>query len=152
MKSSTIDNHTHSTPMYNCTHAQAWVLGWAITRWNWRNVVGLFRPPVLDSVAIIPRNKDLVDPEDRFEPEMFRANGTFVDTPLNHYLRLHRRGTDYDFFVNAGFLLNQFLLGPKNGYATLKEMIKLAEEDYANGGAPEDGFGLVQETGLSDQR
>ncbi len=150
MKSTTLENHSHTNPLYNCTHTQAWVLGWAISRWNWRNVLLCFRPPVLQSVAIIPRNKDLVDPDDRFTPDMFRHDGTFVEQPLNHYLRLQIPGKDWDFFVNAGFLLNQFLLGPSNGYATLKEMIQLAKEDYATSGTPEGSLGLVQEEGPSE--
>lgn len=148
MLGSTIENHTHNDTLYNCTHAQAWAIGWVISRWSIWNVLQLFRPPVLASVAIVPKNKDLVDPTDTFELSMFHKGGTFENTPLNHYLRLQRRGSKHYFFVNAGFLLNQFILGPRNGFSILKELINLAEKELATyDNASEESFDIIQEAG-----
>lgn len=146
----TIQNHTHDDIRYNCTHLQAWTLGWLISRYSWYNLLYWFQPPVLDSVAIIPKRKDLVDPQDQFTPDMFRHGALFEQVPLNHYLRLHKRGTNEreGFFINAGFLLQSFLLGPKYGYATLKELIRLAEKELSlsNTNSSEEGTDVIQET------
>lgn len=80
----------------------------------------------------MPINKDLVDLEDLFEPSMFKQGGTFEDVPLNHYIRLAIPGTTDTFLVNAGFLLNQFMLRRSLGYASLKEMLKIAKEKLAS--------------------
>lgn len=129
MKATTIENHTNPKPAYNCTHLQAWLLGYAVTSWGWHNLLHWFRPPVLESVAIVPQNKDLVDPDDIFEPYMFQPKGTFFDVPLNNYLRLSLRGYDGTFLINAGFLLNQFMISRRNGFTALKDLLQHAKEE-----------------------
>ena len=119
MKQSTLINHTNLKPTYNCTHIQAWLLGRHIERWSVNNVRFFFRPPRLESVAVIPLvpNKD----DDHFESEMFMSNGMCGAMPLNHYLRLSIPGVKGTFLVNAGFLLRKFIEDYKGGYRLLKE-------------------------------
>lgn len=127
MKSSTIRNHTHPKPQYNCTHIIAWLLGRRLAEWNWYNWRYMFRPPVLENVAIVPLQYNAGD--DPFEPDMFHAGGLLSTEPLNHYLRLRKRGTSSTFLVNAGYLLQRFALGNRIGYLTLKEVIELAQQE-----------------------
>lgn len=131
MKASTVINHTNPKPEYNCTHLEAWILGYFITRWNWRNVLLLFRPPVLESISIVAVDKDLIDPDDVFPPTVFQPNGSFFDTPLNHYVRLSLAGHDNTFLLNAGFLLNQFKIGSHHGFQVLKGLLKHAKKELS---------------------
>lgn len=150
MKQSTIENHTHDSPDHNSTHLQAWSLGWGISRWSIWNVLLLFRPPQLKAVAIIPKTQELVDPDDNFEPAMFRPNGLFFQTPLNHYLRLRHAGGKEDFFLNVGMLLNEFMISRKAGYRALKELLDHAKKELAKIDSTEAGTSLVQEEGSGD--
>lgn len=110
----------------------------------------LFRPPLLKAVAIIPKREGLVEPDEQFEPAMFRPSGMFYQTPLNHYLRLRHRGGKEDFFVNVGILMNEFLVSRKAGFRALKEILVHAKKELAKIDTSEDGTSLIQETGPGD--
>ncbi len=127
MTSATIRNHTNSRPLYNSTHVHTWILGKHIEKWSWYNVRYMFRPPILESVAIVPNEYSADD--DQFSHEMFHPNGLFATTPLNHYLRLRIHGTTSTFLVNAGYLISRFLLGQHIGFLTLKEVLQVAKEN-----------------------
>ena len=129
MKQSTLINHTNLKPDYNCTHLQAWLLGRHIEKWSLQNCLLFFRPPKLESVAVVPLvpNKD----DDYFESEMFLPNGMCGAMPLNHYLRLSMPGVKGTFLVNAGFLLCKFVEDYKSGYKLLKEVMARARQEMA---------------------
>ena len=146
MKATTIENYTNSNPAYNCTHLQAWLVGYALSRWGLHNLVYWFRPPVFHSVVIVPRNKDLVDMEDMFEPYMLRPGGTFFDVPLNNYCRFSLRGVDGTFLINAGNIINTFKMSRVEGFRALKDLLKHAKEGlHAPFDITEDGNTELQE-------
>ena len=126
MTSATIRNHTNPKQLYNCAHVHAWSLGKYIEQWSWYNIRYLFRPPILESVAIVPNEYNPDD--DQFSHEMFHPGGVFATTPLNHYLRLRLHGNKNTFLVNAGYLINRFLLSQRLGYLTLREVLQVAKE------------------------
>lgn len=151
MKQSTLDNHTNKVPEFNCTHVEAWAVAYTVRRWSIWNLLYWFKPPQLHSVSIIPERMDLVDKEDKFEPSMFKPNGTFYHTPLNHYIRLRINNGQDEFWANAAILLNEFIVSPRHGYRMLKEFISRAKEELAKTGPTEDRLGGLQEAGVSNR-
>lgn len=124
MRQITIANHTNPNPLYNCTHVNAWAIAARVERWTRYNLLYLFKPPRVDSIVLVPNKHNPED--DRFETDMFMVNGVFADTQLNHYLELTTGGQEL--VVNAGFLLNRFVLGDDIGYRTLRDIIQIGSE------------------------
>jgi len=129
---------------------EAWLLAYTVSRWSIYNVLYWFKPPVLKAVAVIPTDMDTIDPEDRFDADMFKPNGLFFSTPLNHYIRFQLRGNaDGDFFVNAGSLIEDFVASRAGGYRVLKGLMKRAQKELSKPDPTEGCTCDVQEEGFS---
>lgn len=93
-------------------------------------------PPNLQTVVLMPRVEGY-EPSEEFTDDMFTSTGIFAHTPLNHYLMLlSDAGTRY--YINAGFLLDQFAWGDKVGYKALKTVVGHAnQKSKPNNTSPE---------------
>ena len=81
---------------------------------------------------------------------MFRPNGFLHTTPLNHYIRVRVDNGKYEFWANAGVLLEAFRTKYRYGFKTMKEFITLAKKELSKASVTEHGVNRVQETSLSE--
>jgi len=127
VKESTISNHVNPNPTCNCTHIAAWGMAAHISKWGWHNVRYMFKPLNPISIVIVPQ--EFTPEDEQFEPSMFRTDGTFYTTPLNHYIKVQLEGVPAPILINAGLLINNWLRWPETKFwKAIKTLIKEAKQ------------------------
>lgn len=129
MKQSTVQNYTNPRPIYNCPHFAAWGLATRLAKPGLHNLRLGFMPPEVEGIALQPvdANAALADGDDDFTTEMFMPGGTFHETQLNHYVKLRPWRSQDTFMVNAGYLLNHFVISDMLGYKEYKRLANVAK-------------------------
>lgn len=138
MKESNIQYYTNSRGIYNTPHFGAWAVAIRLAHWGIYNLRYGFLPPKILGITLYPNDPNMrVEDPEQFTPEMFGPAGPFHETPLNHYIKVQPAFSKDSFLINAGYLLNHFILDNKLGYKEYKRLLNaenkgIAKTDYNN--------------------
>lgn len=153
MKEITIRYYTNSRGIYNTPHFAAWALAGRLRTYGLHNLRYGFLPPKVVGISLYPDKPDqppLADPE-QFTVDMFKADGMFHETPLNHYIKLKPAGQKDDILINAGYLLNHFIISDSLGYAEYKRLISLEKDQPTKADTAAAGDSKFQAAGSAKQ-
>ena len=78
----------------------------------------------------MPTDPTAVDESEEFTVDMFKEGGLLEDELMNHYIKLRVHGLPEPLMINAGFLINNYVWGTKQGATTLKDLMKRAKAKY----------------------
>lgn len=137
MTESQLRNFTNPRPTYNTPLFAALYLGARLERWSWQNLRNFTRPPKVLNIQLLPLDKSQKGDE-AFELAMFQEGGFLHETPLNHYINLSPASApDEVYMVNAGYLLNHFIISDSLGFAELRRLMTNAKAQAKTSGEPE---------------